>query len=482
MNDIAVTKIRPAVGASSLARRHGRQANDWLAFFLVLFAGLMPIPFGSNRPIFWLISALVLATIGLVYAIDMLREKSRFRFEWRLLLVPGVLVVIWLGFLTLQILPLGLADALVPFETGRGATIASSRLSLTPGDTVLMIVRYVSYMLFFVLMMQVSVNRDRVRKIVMGLLGIFAAHALYAMLALTQFGDTILIFEKWAYSGVATGTFVNRNSFATFLAMGMVLCLAALFREANLRVKKERKSFWGGFMAPESRRLVIYFMIMVLLLITLISTSSRMGLFAALAGTFFVAAVSVSKMEKPGWRVVSTVFWIGALGGGVFLYLFGGGLLERLGNVEVAAGVRGDLYHQVWQMIWARPLTGFGGGSFEMAFPLYHELPVNPDFVWDKAHSTYLGLWVETGLVFGSIPLIILGYFAYQTFRAGVSRARDWMTPVAAFGVIVVAGVHSMVDFSLEIQANVYILLAIVALGMTSGKADPEKVTTNQTG
>ena len=74
----------------------------------------------------------------------------------------------------------------------------------------------------------------------------------------------------------------------------------------------------------------------------------------------------------------------------------------------VTAAVRGDLYRQVWGMILARPWTGYGGEAFELAYPLFHRPPVDPDLVWDHAHSSYLALWTDYGLIFGSMPLLML--------------------------------------------------------------------------
>jgi O-antigen ligase len=128
--------------------------------------------------------------------------------------------------------------------------------------------------------------------------------------------------------------------------------------------------------------------------------------------------------------------------------------------------VRGALYTQVLEMIAARPWLGYGAGAFEVAYPLFHQLPVSADFVWDKAHSTYLGLWSELGLIAGSIPLIVFAMIAWLALRLSLKRRADWAAPAVALGVIVAGGVHSLVDFSLEIEANMFLLLALLAIGI----------------
>ena len=77
-------------------------------------------------------------------------------------------------------------------------------------------------------------------------------------------------------------------------------------------------------------------------------------------------------------------------------------------------------------------------------------------------------LWVEFGLVAGSLPMIAIGLallslFGHWARRATVSPGRN-----AAIGAIVVCAIHSLVDFSLEIQAVAYLFAAIVGAGLGS--------------
>jgi O-antigen ligase len=109
---------------------------------------------------------------------------------------------------------------------------------------------------------------------------------------------------------------------------------------------------------------------------------------------------------------------------------------------------------------------GWGGGSFELAFPLYHRLPLLTDGVWDHAHSSYLGLWVELGFLAGSIPILVIAGLGGAALRAFLRSRENWAIGLAACGAVVVAAVHSTVDFNLETQANTYLLVAILALAL----------------
>src|SRR5690606_38321648 len=82
------------------------------------------------------------------------------------------------------------------------------------------------YAMLFFLVAQVSVNPHRGRQMLRFLFWVTVAYAVYGLVSLTQLGDTLLGLDKWAYLGSATGTFVNRNSFATFLAFGIAMGVA----------------------------------------------------------------------------------------------------------------------------------------------------------------------------------------------------------------------------------------------------------------
>jgi O-antigen ligase len=137
----------------------------------------------------------------------------------------------------------------------------------------------------------------------------------------------------------------------------------------------------------------------------------------------------------------------------------------RFLDVGQSAEVRIETYRQVWQMIAARPWLGYGGGAFEQAFGLFHQPPL-VGYIWDRAHNTYLTLWVELGVLVGSLPLLALGLVLVR-LAAGLVRAREsWPAILAALGVLLVSAVHSTVDFSLEMQANALVLVALLAIGL----------------
>lgn len=450
-----------------------RWANNALALFLLGVVAFSPIPLASNRPAFWAISATFIALAGVAYVGFLWRiNADTFRFSLRAIKFPVLLFCAFIGFLIVQILPTNwskiddLANGGILFKT----------ISTVPGATILMILRQLGYGLFFFLVLQVGVNPKRARKVLLAIFAIVAAHALFGLLALTQFGDLALIGEKARASiGSATGVFVNRNSFATFLGIGAICGISLIWQAGQFN-----RSQIFGRTTNIGQNIWRFFGLLAFILIvsTLAATKSRMGVFSTICGV----AVCCALIFFRSWgttlgRTTNKLIAVLAICAGFIVALlvvlfFGEGLLERLGSVDNDFDVRSALYRQIFGMIVQRPWTGFGGGSFELTFPLFHEFPVSADLIWDKTHSSFLTLWVELGIFAGTLPMIILVLFVFSLLKLLALHPQRAVNTLAALGATALVALHSTLDFSLEIQANAYLYLAVLGLGV-AGLANP---------
>jgi len=435
-----------------------RRLNTIASWLLLFVVALAPLPFASVRPAFSGLWATYLGIVGLAYFTVLMVRGEQLRFGLARIRLPAILLGLTSAMLVLQLLPF--IGSTIPLPGGGSMHVP--QLSIAPGMTVLMLCRQLSYGLFAILVVQVCVNDNRRSQILQAILVIVVAYALYGMIALRS-GDTILGLPKWAYFGAATGPMVNRNSFATFVGMGAVLALSMLSSRIVNQADRHKDD---GRIANNFSNMVLLAITYVFLIIVIISTQSRMGLAATLvasAGVVLLTINAVRNFRIGGYAIMGL---IGLLAAG--LLTFGGGIFERLGSLESSSEVRGDLYRQVWELIMLRPLTGFGGGTFELAFPLVQHLPVSPDLVWEKAHNTYLTLWSELGLVAGSLPVLAVTLVAFWLLRNITARRGSWRAQVAAFAVIVLGGVHSLADFSLEIPANTFLFIALIAAGLAA--------------
>lgn len=440
--------------------------NNVMGWVIVAFVALVPIPFGSGRPFFWGVNAVFVGLAGVAYATGLYHLREPFRHSMAHFPVSATLYFVFMLYLLVQVTPLELVPFVIKWlpnlqiHAPSGMTLAPDRISLAPGATWLMLLRWGTFGLFYFLVLQIASNERRRSLLLHSALMIISAYGIFGLASLLQFGDTVLGLPKWAYQGSATATFVNRNSFATFLAFGATLG-CALFAGALVRQLPATGE------APLRRNLdptlLFYPVALAAIVPTLLATQSRMGTLSASVGCLVVIVTALVRMPKLWLRALMLVPAV-IVAGALTFFIFGQDLLERLGSTATSSDVRLELYKQIIAMIAARPWLGYGGGSFELVYPLFHQLPVSPDLVWERAHNSYLALWAELGVVIGSIPILLLAIVLVRILGGIGAARRSWGAQAAGLGVVTVGAVHSLVDFSLEIQANTILLLFITAI------------------
>ena len=433
--------------------------NAITAGAILVFLLLTPIPLGSNRPAFWMIWSTVVGCMAFIYgaALAWLRVQPRFHLGQFSPEIVGLLTLC--AFIVVQMLPL--AGWFPDLVLGNNAAGVSPRtLSLDPGSSRLVLIQFFTFGLLLFLAVQIAANRRRARRMLMGILVIIAAFAVIGLLSLTQWGDTLLGFEKQVYQGYATGTFINRNSFATFLAVGLTLGAALL-----VETVAERK---GGTIGQFLGRFGLVIGCIIVIAAALLATGSRLGTVAGLAGAATAVVLGVLMFRGIGKAGVISVILLLAIGAVALVAMFGATLVERLVLTPGVDQTRVEAHRLIWAAILERPWFGYGAGSFPTAFQLFQAPPLSAEFVWNNSHSTYLALWFELGLIAGTIPLLIVGLLGVRAARS----ARDpssTATSIAAIGTIVVFAVHSLLDFSAEIEANAFLFTVILALGAAGG-------------
>lgn len=447
---------------SSLAGLHGI-----IFVLIVLLLLLAPIPVGSNRPFFWEANAFAVAAMAFVYLGGVARQPDRLRLplaEFRWPLILGLLSAAWM---LVQVIPLPVELFGPRVWTDAGVALDANvwrRISLDTAATSLMLLNYITYGFLFFLCAQITVNDVRAHRFMQALFAIITAHAGIGIFLLFQLGDTLLFLPKWSYQGFATGFFVNRNSFATFLAFGLAIGSSLL---VNAIIPRQR----GGQNRPlreifrlDNALIAVagYGAGLAVIGSALVLSASRMGAFVGMIG--LVMPILLGVIRAPGRRrsalaIVLVILLVAVL----VLLLSGGALTERFGSQEAQQDLRWPLFVQTIGMILHRPFSGFGGGTFEDAFAIYHRLPLSADVVWDRAHNLYLELFADLG-VFALGVLAACAYVVWRIAR-GLHQRTPSAAPVAAITVATIAAVHSLVDFSLQIQAVVFVFVAVLAAG-----------------
>ncbi|MDP7150867.1 MAG: O-antigen ligase family protein [Paracoccaceae bacterium] len=427
-----------------------RQFNRFLAAVILLVLLASPMMIGSNRPVFWMLNTAVLSAVTAVFLllVNFGVVKMRVSFSrWRLF---GTLAAIYL---------LGLVAQLVL------ASVTAPERFHSPGDILTGLLRVVSYGCLLLLSLQVTTNVGRARKFAWGVFGVTILIAIYALVSRQV--PELLFYEKDVYVDALSGPFINRNSFATYLAFGSALGTALVLRNDREDTMSQRR----GRMDVEMviGRLVV-FVAVLLLFACILASGSRMGAFVGLLGILVPVVLRVTQSDRSsGSRqalVGLALAVVALLAFALVSAAYGGLVFDRLGSTGMSADVRWNLYENVFAVALQRPFLGYGFDSFELAFRMGHELPVSPDLRWQNAHNTYLELWVELGFILGSIPPFLTGLVLFRLLRRGAENQYSGYLAQAAVSAIIIAAIHSLVDFSLEIEANVFLFLVIIALGL----------------
>ncbi|MBC2775875.1 O-antigen ligase family protein [Rhizobium sp. AQ_MP] len=414
---------------------------------------LTPFALGGNRPLVW---PIVLAVLGVMLAVKSL-------LLWKFDLAPAasvasfrpeiVLISVFLIFNAVQILPLGDLSDVSRFGLPSGYT-----LSVAPTETLLALITWLNVFVLAYLVLQFTRNEQRSIRFLTIIFWIVVIHAALGFVLFHEFDDSTLFGPKWTYLGSMTGAFVNRNTFATFLASGAVVGTALILRDIS-----------GGEGSLNSsgnlRSLVFKVLGLLLIVAVLFGTGSRMGFFVGIVGVLLMAFLILPKQINTGKTLLKSALIVALclIVMAAILWGYGNLTVERLGSVDRDADVRLALYRQTWTMTMDRPWTGFGGGTFELAFPLFHQPEVSVDLIWQKAHNSYLGTWADYGLLFGSIPWVVfLRLMAKLALHFWRRPSPDY---ASAVGIVVgvVAMTHALVDFSLEIHGYALLFMAIIA-------------------
>jgi O-antigen ligase len=242
----------------------------------------------------------------------------------------------------------------------------------------------------------------------------------------TSPGRIFWLFES-GYHNDVLGPFVNHDHYAAFIEL---LLPIALYEALTDR----RRAMFGAAAAAS-------------MLASVVAGASRAGTVLVVAESALVLFLA-SRRGLPGGRKAFLYLSAFAL---VFTAIVGvTHLWQRLQDPDPFRGRRLMLISAL-AMTQARPLTGFGLGNFENAYPAYAAF--DDGVVVDHAHNDWVEWAAEGGLIFTCCLLLMV-----------ISAIRPAFRTIWGIGVISVF-LHSLVDYPMQKPALalwVFVLLGVV--------------------
>ncbi|MGE5471026.1 MAG: O-antigen ligase family protein [Bacteroidota bacterium] len=455
------------------------EINDrWLFNGLLLLLVWAPLPLGSNRT--WAIGILIAWSQVLLFgalfawrhaAIEAFARLRRFR--WPLGLFGLFVALAWLQLLPM---PEGLLAALSAETLKVEQGVAAYHLSLDANQTQLYAALSFAYFSCFLVALLSVRDGRRLDSLAYAIVGAGLLQALVGVV-LFSMGASYRIFFFDVLHAEVLGSFGNRNHFAGYmeicLSVGIGLMLARLGSESGdgpARNWRHKLAKVIDFILSPKMRLR---MMLVILVIALVLTRSRMGnsgFFAAML-VVGVLAIILSRKMAPAtvWLITSLVIidvvivgtWVGLEK--VVDRVKETGFTQQVGAKEESVELRTDVARHSVDLVREFPTFGTGAGSFYNTYLRYR---TPRESYWDHAHNDYVELAADNGLV----GLGLLGGFVLLTASAAIRilfRRRSSLPRGIAFGslmAMVALAIHSTVDFNLQLPANALTLVVVMAM------------------
>lgn len=439
-------------------------ASQAIALAVVVLA---PLPFGSaDRP--WV--ALWCGLMGLSLALADLRGLARAERAW--IVAGAAFLAAWASVAALQQTAppfLGRPDPIwaetagilaVPVATPRLGALAEQPWPYLGGPLLGVLV--------FVRMMLIGRRSHDRRRALTVMRWAILITGLASYIAYRADPSALLGAPKTFYLGSFTGTFVNANTAASYLGLGLILW-AVQISDRLPRSQGRPAGTWSGWFLRVTDRVTVPRMAplgaLAASLGLVATTGSRAGLILSAGAAAVGAFLILRERRRTSLRLRRPVALVAA-GALVLVFLVNADIAERLGREGLFDGYRLAVYRAGLGLVAEHPWLGVGAGAFPELFPSVRSEAVGWFGVWDRAHSTPLETAIEMGVPLALAAaagwLAILGTLLRSALAPG--RTGEAVAAAAAAGLL--ASFHSLIDFPLQTAGFLVTCVAVMGLGI----------------
>lgn len=447
----------------------------WLARAFIGAVILTVMAYGSASTVQVNFAALAFAILAILSTIHPIGSWRVGRIQAASILVLAGL----LGYAAFQTLPLAGLD----LANGAWKSVSENigpvngTISVAPGMTLDALTTLALPFLAFIAALVFFQGDDEALWLWRALAYFGAAYAAFGILQELLFPDQLFLEPKKYYVGYLTATFVNRNTAGTFFGLALLLNLGLEFHELRkihiASFVKKAFNFAIGWRDKNVLVLVHAFCCLIVAM-ALFLTQSR----GAVGATFIACVVAVALMsthrltaDKPSdqfvsWRGYATIAAGLLVVVGLFA-LFAGRSVYRM-QEQGSEDARWCAFASTFAAIKDNWIFGTGLGAFQDVFPVYRDSSCAGIFgVWERAHDFFLEGWLGLGLPF--LIALAIGYSVLiAAFIGGIkARHRFRFIPVMGLAALILASLHSIVDFSLQIPGLGAYFAAIMAAAVT---------------
>jgi hypothetical protein len=478
------------------------------SFILCLAAVVIsPLLFGASYTFAYTLVFLLVLIAGF-FTLKASINKNSVTGLWQFIWPTNPLLPLFLGFffyLILQMIPLPASVltklSIVARVVGEKSLPAAAMPELSVNDFWFAIasyvypvrtslVRWIIYGIFLWSFVVALDSRKKIETAVIIILVIGCFESLYGIIQTYSSHEHIWWYKKIPEClGFPSGTYPNRNHFAGFMEMGIILSVAygvLLYDRHNKRQKvlklplKSLQAKVLNIFSAEQLYTKIFLVVFsgVIMGLGLFLSGSRGGITSlslalVVIGIFFTG---IKTYRRPGLYILIPFLIL------TTVYAIIAGIdptVDRFRVFDIDLLHRADLAEKALHIFDDYQLFGVGIGNLPNIFPKYQDLLFPSRFV-NYAHNDWAQLLAESGICGFIIFIAGIGYYIVWVLRKW-KHAQDAFAVclgIAPIIALISIGIHSFSDFNLHIPANMILLTAVIAIGCRAFY--PEKDKTDQ--
>ncbi len=440
--------------------------RDVLLSAFVLLVVLTIIPFGSVTLFPFSFAAIGMFVLAIICGV-VLGEPHNARYAFRIALGLLAILASW-TFVQSIPLPGNWLENSVWQSVRQVVGVKQGAISVEPADTRNAILFVALPFMTFLTGLSICDTDQRAEWLIKAM-GVISG--LIAVFGLLQFGaapGTLIAVKKVAYLDSLTAVFVNRNTAATFLGVGL-LVLAILLRSASRsaaaypigKTGRTTKLFMAGF----------YALLLCSCFTALMLSRSRAGIASTFVAMFIlvlwivVASSKANGLAAPMLRRVPSVVRI--VVAVVVLALtflsFSAQAILRAKERELFDDDRLCILPGIWRAVSDHWLTGTGLGTFRTVFASYRDPACGIFGVFDRAHNFYLEGVLGLGIVFPVALMISVASLSAIFLWGFKHRRRGRSYVILGICTLILVMLHATVDFSLQIPGFAIFFAALLS-------------------
>jgi O-antigen ligase len=437
-----------------------------------------PFWFGGYALFAWGVNAVLFPGLVGIYELSLLIRGARHPVAMRQIKVPVALfaaVVLWIFIQNATWTPEWLHHPIWQISADALDRPIDGSISVNRELTSLALLRLITAASVFWIAMQLCRDASRAGVLLWSVAAISCAYAAYGLFALRLTPG----IEQSYSPGFTTSTFVNRNSFAAYAGMGLIAIfglILRLYREEFTSVGGSIRFRIASFIEVTGQKAVALFGGGFVILVAVLLSGSRGGIASTILGLFIFTALTLRLGRQQFAEQRGAIIAVGALLVAASFLIFGDVVAGKIAEEGFRDESRMAVYLIAIRSIIDAPLLGYGYGTFADVFPMFRDLSVSTWSKWSMAHNTYLEVLQGLGLLFGSMLVASVVVLVLRCVKGATTRQVNEMSPHVAASAAFLLGLHSLVDFSLQMQAVAITFMALLGAGVAQSESSRLKV------